>query len=108
MGLHRASIAEEVTDPLAKLLARKPLVWLGGLSFPIFIVHGPLGQLFYKKAIASRLFGGPLNVVAGPWFFWVYLLIVGCAAWLLQNFFMSSKTVAGWSKSLQAKLLKFL
>ena len=24
--------------------------FLGGISFPIFVVHGPLGQLFYKKA----------------------------------------------------------
>ena len=28
--------------------------FLGGISFPIFIVHGPLGQLFYKKAGSEK------------------------------------------------------
>lgn len=32
--------------------------YLGNLSFPIFIVHGALGQLFYKKVIASKVCGG--------------------------------------------------
>jgi len=108
MGLHRASFSATVTDPLARLFAWRPLIWLGKLSFPIFVVHGPLGQLFYKKAVASKLFGGPMNVVVGPSFFYAYLLIVGAAAWLLNTFFMPSKTVAAWSKSTQAKLLKFL
>jgi peptidoglycan/LPS O-acetylase OafA/YrhL len=108
MGLHRASIVPKVTDPIAKVLALKPLIWLGGLSFPIFVVHGPLGQLFYKKAIATKLFGGPMNVVYGPWFFWVYLLIVGIMAWFLQNFFMTSPKVGNLSKNIQAKLLKYL
>jgi len=108
MGLHRASIKKEVTDPLAKLLAWYPLIWLGGLSFPIFVVHGPIGQLFYKKAIASIVFGGPLHILCGPWFFWVYLLVVGFTAYLLNTYFMSSKVVAGWNKQLQTYVLKWL
>merc|ERR550537_1192634 len=87
MGLHRASLPDRVTDPLAKFMALKPLTWLGGLSFPIFVVHGPLGQLFYKKAIAKRLFGGTMNKVCGPWFFWVYITIVIAAAFLLNKYF---------------------
>ena len=38
-----------------------PLVcasYLGTLSFPIFIVHGALGQLFYKKIVATKVGGG--------------------------------------------------
>jgi len=108
MGLHRSSILEKVTDPIAKFMAWRPLTWLGGLSFPIFVVHGPLGQLFYKKAIATKLFGGPMNVVQGPYFFWVYLLVVGVSAFLLNKFFMSSKAVASASKNVQEKVLKVL
>merc|ERR1719461_1808483 len=73
MAAHRASVQPKVTDPLVKLLSSKFLVMLGGLAFPIFVVHGPLGQLFYKKIVATKLWGGPLNAVCGPWFFYVYL-----------------------------------
>jgi len=108
MGLHRASLPDKITDPLAKFMALKPLVWLGSLAFPIFIVHGPLGQLFYKKAIATKLFGGTLNTICGPWFFWVYLLTVGVSAYLLTKFFMQSDTVKAWSQSAQKSFLKWL
>jgi len=108
MGLHRASLPDTITDPVAKFLALKPLVWLGGLSFPIFIVHGPLGQLFYKKVIATNVFGGTLNNICGPWFFWVYLLIVVAAAFLLNKFFMNSAKVKQWSASAQKTVLKYL
>jgi len=106
MGLHRASVVGKVTDPLAKILAAKPLTFMGGLSFPIFVVHGPLGQLFYKKIIAKAIFGGPCNVVYGTWFFYVYILVVIACAYLLQNYFMTSKKVGEWSKNMQAKVLK--
>lgn len=108
MGLHRASIKKTITDPLAKLMATKPLVWLGGLSFPIFVVHGPLGQLFYKKAIATKLFGGTMNAVCGPWFFYVYLGIVAVSAFLLNKCFMTNKSVGAWSVGVQGKILKYL
>lgn len=108
MGLHRASIQPTVTDPLARIMASSVLVWLGGLSFPIFVVHGPLGQLFYKKVVAKQLFGGPLHVVCGPWFFYVYLLIVGVFAFFLNRYFMGSKKVADWSASLQARILNYM
>eukprot|EP00928_Gymnodinium_smaydae_P038418 TRINITY_DN26510_c0_g1_i2.p1 TRINITY_DN26510_c0_g1~~TRINITY_DN26510_c0_g1_i2.p1 ORF type:complete len:302 (-),score=37.63 TRINITY_DN26510_c0_g1_i2:224-1129(-) len=107
MGLHRASLPDKVTDPIAKFLAWKPLTWLGGLSFPIFVVHGPVGQLFYKKAIATKIFGGTMNAIYGPWFFYVYLLVVLSAAWLLNTFFMKSKRVGEWSKAVQSKILPY-
>eukprot|EP00929_Paragymnodinium_shiwhaense_P077972 TRINITY_DN40310_c0_g1_i1.p1 TRINITY_DN40310_c0_g1~~TRINITY_DN40310_c0_g1_i1.p1 ORF type:complete len:518 (+),score=119.73 TRINITY_DN40310_c0_g1_i1:82-1635(+) len=108
MGLHRASLPDKVTDPLANILNWKPFVWLGGLSFPIFVVHGPIGQVFYKKIVATHLFGAPMHVKFGPWFFYVYLAIVGVAAYLLKRLFMDSKAVAKWSSNTQAKILKYV
>jgi len=108
MGLHRASLPDKVTDPIAKFLALKPLTFLGGLSFAIFVVHGPLGQLFYKKAVATAVFGAPLNVIYGARFFYMYLFNTLVAAWFLQRFFMSSPAVANLSKKLQTFVMKFL
>ena len=51
------------------------MVWLGNLSFPIFIVHGPLGQVFYKKLIAKKVFG---KVLQGPVNFGLYLAATVC------------------------------
>lgn len=59
MAAHRSSVVAKVTDPVVNFLASKPLVALGNLAFPIFVIHGPLGQLFYKKVIATKLFGRP-------------------------------------------------
>lgn len=104
MAAHRASVLPKVQDPLVKILSSKPLVALGNLAFPIFVVHGPLGQLFYKKITASQVFGGPLHKVVGPEFFYAFLGIVLASAYILQKTFLASKTVAGWSKSAIGKL----
>ena len=45
-GLTKINSFQKRLPCCAVLLAQ----FLGGISFPIFIVHGPLGQLFYKKA----------------------------------------------------------
>lgn len=108
MALHRASLAKHVSDPLAKFMSLKPLSWLGGISFPIYIVHQPIGQLFYKKAVYEATWKKWFGLSLEPWFFYVYLLIVGTAAFLLNKFFMQSSKVAEWSKSAQAFLLKFV
>lgn len=42
-----------------------------GLAFPMFILHGPIGQIFYKKALATRLWGKPMHTS----FFPAYLAI---------------------------------
>jgi peptidoglycan/LPS O-acetylase OafA/YrhL len=65
MGSHRNTV-NSVKDPLSKFLSNNTLVWLGGLAFPIYIVHGPLGQVFYKKLIATKLWG---QVLKGPGYF---------------------------------------
>lgn len=55
----RASRAEQPS--LTRALAWGPLTYLGAISFPIFVLHGPLGQLLYKKVIASLFFWQPYN-----------------------------------------------
>lgn len=42
------------------LQCRRPAgpTYLGTISFPIFVLHGPLGQLLYKKVIASNFMWG--------------------------------------------------
>lgn len=45
---------------LARFLSLSPLAYLGNISFSIYILHGVIGQLFYKKAIASRIWDAPI------------------------------------------------
>jgi peptidoglycan/LPS O-acetylase OafA/YrhL len=103
MAIHRSTV-QDSKDALVKILNSKFLVGLGGLSFPMFIMHGPIGQLFYKKIIAKKLFGGPMHIVKGTWFFYVYLGCVLASAFVLKNTFLSSKTVGKWSKDSVAKI----
>eukprot|EP00899_Mesostigma_viride_P017174 jgi/Mesvir1/25458/Mv01727-RA.2 len=72
MRLHRESLSGN--GPVAKALSWGPLVALGNLSFALYIVHGPVGQVMYKKVIATKLFGGPLS--AYPWAFPVWIASV--------------------------------
>lgn len=83
-------------DPTLSLLNQKWFVWLGGLAFPIYIVHGPIGQMFYKKLIAVKLWGA---VQMGPQKFGLYLGVVGVAAWLMQQLVLNNTAVKNWSKS---------
>ncbi len=94
MGAHRNTV-NGVKDPvLSQFLSSKALVWLGGLSFPIYILHGPLGQVFYKKLIAKVLWG---KVLFGPAYFALYLGAVLVSAILLNAFFLQNKAVGKWS-----------
>jgi len=106
MSAHRASVLPEVKDGVVKFLSSKFLVALGNLAFPIFVVHGPLGQLFYKKVIATKLFGGTMLAVFGPQFFYVYLATVMFAAWVLQKAFLTNKQVGSLSGKVVEKLSK--
>jgi len=61
------------------------LTWAQGtLSFPIFILHGALGQLFYKKIIATKVWGK----VMGLDFFPAYVAIVLLASAAATKFFL--------------------
>ncbi|MFT4554307.1 MAG: peptidoglycan/LPS O-acetylase OafA/YrhL [Chlamydiales bacterium] len=47
---------------LSKVLSHPFLVYLGEISFSIYIVHGAIGQLFYKKAVKSLFFSEPISI----------------------------------------------
>ena len=76
-------------------LGAKWLTYLGAISFPIYILHGPVGQIFYKRAVASKLFNGVV-MTKYPEFFPVYLLIVLVAAVATHELFMKNKDAQGW------------
>jgi peptidoglycan/LPS O-acetylase OafA/YrhL len=47
---------------LAKVLSHPVLVYLGEVSFSIYIVHGAIGQLFYKRVVSNLIFTEPVNI----------------------------------------------
>ncbi|KAL7575138.1 hypothetical protein ACA910_000503 [Epithemia clementina (nom. ined.)] len=107
MACHRNTVkgSDTVVDPTLSILSNPILVWLGNLSFPIYIVHGPLGQVFYKKLVAQKLFG---KVLMGPGYFGLYLASVLGLAWILQLTFSQNKAVAEWSKNTVNKLSSWM
>jgi len=94
MALHRNALlsmgSKAAKDPISAFLSTKLMVWMGNLSFPIYILHGPIGQLFYKRAIAGKLWGG---VLRGQGFFSLYLASVLLSAVLVQKMFSNRKIV---------------
>jgi hypothetical protein len=65
------------------------------ILFSLSFINRPIGQVFYKKLIATKLFG---RVLTGPEYFGTYLVTVLMSAWLLQQTFLQSKNVGNWSK----------
>ncbi len=63
---------------LVKILSHPILVYLGDISFSIYIVHGAIGQLFYKRAVSSLFFSEPVNI-------FVYYVAVFLAAMALYH-----------------------
>mmetsp|Transcript_8173 Transcript_8173/g.9042 ORF Transcript_8173/g.9042 Transcript_8173/m.9042 type:complete len:115 (-) Transcript_8173:3-347(-) len=57
MEMHRDCLTEK-PHLITRFFGSKLMTSLGALAFPMFILHGPLGQIFYKKKIAEKLFGG--------------------------------------------------
>jgi hypothetical protein len=100
MAAHR-NTAKSIADPLLTVLNNNILVTLGNLAFPIFIVHGPVGQLFFKKLIANKLWG---KVLMGPANFALYLVTMGATAWVLQKTVLQNSTVNKWSKDIVDRL----
>merc|ERR1719210_61798 len=97
--LHRDCVSD---DPAAitRFFGSKLMSRLGALAFPMFILHGPIGQLFYKKKIATQLWGR----VMPKSFFPIYLLIVAVASHLANEGFVKNKTV----QQASARLAKWL
>lgn len=110
MQIHRETVKDIDSENggapkgLTKVLNSKALVWLGSISFPIYIFHGPIGQLFYKKAIASKLFGAVMSKKYGYPFFYVYLFIVMGVSVLVKKFFLDNKAVQSTTKEITGKL----
>jgi|EP00670_Eutreptiella_braarudii_P006038 peptidoglycan/LPS O-acetylase OafA/YrhL len=108
LALHRQTVYGSGAYRLNELMAASWLTYLGGISFPIFVIHGPLGQLFYKKVVAQKVFSAlwqEFGWTGWPaWFFFVYLASVVLGAMLLQHGFLNQKAV----KDFMASLGKYL
>jgi len=74
---------------ITRFFGSKLMTYLGSLAFPMFVLHGPIGQLFYKKKIATALWGR----VMPKWFFPLYLLIVGLAGHTVNESFVKNRAV---------------
>jgi len=86
--MHRDCMAER-PSAITRFFGSKTMVWLGSLAFPMFMIHGPLGQLFYKKAVATRLWGK----IMPQKFFPIYLLLVLLSGHVLNEGFVKNKFV---------------
>jgi hypothetical protein len=93
MRVHRETVSGPGLKLVVKFFTLPLFMFLGGISFPMFILHGPIGQLFYKKAVATQVWGGPLNKVVGEWFFGIFWLVVIVAAYASQKLFLEKKIV---------------
>merc|ERR1719215_899771 len=97
MRIHRESVGAGGPKALPRMLCNSALQYLGGISFPIFILHGPIGQLFYKKAVVMKVFGQPLST---PLENGVHWLVVLAAAVLVNKYFLPSAFVKNATKSI--------
>jgi peptidoglycan/LPS O-acetylase OafA/YrhL len=80
-GLLLASSRSGRINPIRAALEWRPLVWIGGFSYSLYLIHAPLIQLLWQYGVhplglsdtltylALLLAGGPLIVVAS-WLFW--------------------------------------
>merc|ERR1712107_427679 len=50
--LHRDCLSQKPAA-ITRFFGSKTMTRLGSLAFPMFILHGPVGQLFYKRSVAK-------------------------------------------------------
>jgi len=98
-SIHRDGLSQN-PRPITKFFGSKIMSSLGSLAFPMFILHGPIGQVFYKKVVARKLWGKPMPNS----FFPIYLLICLLASHLTNEFFVKNKAVGAFSGKLAAWL----
>lgn len=101
MRIHRETVYKAGTG-LSAIMAWQPLVFLGTISFPFYILHGPLGQLFYKKVIAMKVFGQVFT--SYPKFFFAYMAITLLCAVVINQLFLSNKKVGEISGAVTKKI----
>lgn len=97
--MHRDCVSDE-PRAITRFFGSKLMTSLGSMAFPMFILHGPIGQLFYKKRVAQKLWGRVMPKA----FFPVYLSIVMAGAYLMNEGFVKNKAVQRFS----AKIAEFL
>ncbi|CAE7375270.1 unnamed protein product [Symbiodinium necroappetens] len=98
--IHRDSLSANPA-PITRFFKSKPMATLGSIAFPMFILHGPIGQIFYKKILAKKLWGGPMSTR----FFPCYLLICLALSHLTNEFFVKSKKVGEVSGKMAVTIL---
>ncbi|CAE7237011.1 unnamed protein product, partial [Symbiodinium sp. CCMP2456] len=86
--MHRDALTANPA-PITKFFGSKPMATLGSIAFPMFILHGPIGQIFYKKVLAKKLWGGPMSTR----FFPIYLAICLGMSHLTNEYFVKNKKV---------------
>ena len=107
VNIHRETVRDGGAGSLvSRAFAWKPLVYLGAISFPIYILHGPIGQVFYKRVVATKLFGKVFTQY--PQFFPVYVLIVLVAAAITHEVFIKNHKVQKMSKAVKEKAVAAL
>jgi len=107
-SLHR-DCRSDTPSPFTQLLRSAPMNQLGSLTFSMFLLHAPLAQVFFKKSVASRIFGAPMPRA----FFPVYLLVVFLGSQLINEAVIKSDAVqqraaaaARWLASLTRGMLQ--
>jgi peptidoglycan/LPS O-acetylase OafA/YrhL len=103
VALHRETVGpKESCKPIVKFMNLRIMQWLGGISFPIFIWHGPVGQLFYKKVVAKKVWGGSLASIPGHFAIWWLVVII--LSWMSMKFFVNTDTVKKGTKWMSSQL----
>lgn len=87
-SMHRDCLSDNPSR-ITRFFGSKRMSSLGALAFPMFILHGPIGQLFYKKVIAKELWGR----VMPKKFFPLYLGIVMLCSHFVNEGFVKNRTV---------------
>ncbi|CAE6967962.1 unnamed protein product [Symbiodinium natans] len=90
--MHRDALSADPA-PITKFFGSKPMVTLGSIAFPMFILHGPIGQIFYKKVLAKKIWGGPMSTS----FFPFYLCICVTLSHLTNEYFVKNKQVGAFA-----------
>eukprot|EP00435_Cladocopium_sp_Y103_P018088 s282_g4.t1 len=98
-AMHRDALTAQ-PSAITRFFGCKIMATLGSLAFPMFIVHGPIGQIFYKKAIAKKLWGKPMPHA----FFPFYLAICLGLSHLVNEHFVKNKKVGAFAGKVAQKL----
>lgn len=98
-AMHRDALTSQ-PSAITRFFGGKVMATLGSLAFPMFIVHGPIGQIFYKKAIAKKLWGKPMPHA----FFPFYLAICLGLSHLVNEYFVKNKSVGAVAGKVAQKL----